>query len=431
MYSHFDTNAGVTDNKFLSVSPKDPNSPSPVVVLHSNSVEKQTEPKDLVEVEDEGRVKIPSPISLWPKPLALQYRNFFRHYTTLTYKDTERMEAGSRLVVSLLDFYFPRGKFQFWRLEYQPKALIQSVPVEGTIYWAVVPDDRGSLTEDTTSVSESPLEVLPNENENVDSTMAQDKNLLVLLVVIVTETKFLHLPHRLTSTNLKFASGVSTSKGAIAIDSTEGTKYHHGNVLVLGGTGKPKMSPSWEFYNFDVDRGDGALLTPWFGQLESVPYSFGTNIFSLATPEAEKVDSMFRGIVSTASGNKAINPSSSELAEVVQAQVANREALKPHSQTVLNTTMTDDCLHSLRVNKAGRLQGEAGRFLSKEKEKEARAVARARGIRFQPYSYQVKSWRGKKEAKLAKENRVSMTPDVHITDHENYGGGRDEGYGSL
>jgi hypothetical protein len=331
MHSDFDINAGVSDNKFLSVSPKDLNSPSPVVLLHSDSVEMQTEPEDLIEVDDEGRVKIPSPISLWPKPLALQYRNFFRHYTTLTYKDTERMEAGSRLIVSLLDFYFPRRKFQFWRLEYQPKALIQSVPVEGTIYWAVMPDDKGCLAEDTAPVSESTPEVPPNENVHVDSTMVQDKNSLVLLVVIVTGTKFLHLPQRLTSSNLKFASGVSTSEGAISIDSTEGAKYHRGNVLVLGGTGKPKLSPSWEFYNFDVDRRDSASLTPWFGQLDSAPDSFGTNIFSLATQEVEKVDRMFRGIVSTASSNKAINPSSFELAEIVQAQVAKREALKPHS----------------------------------------------------------------------------------------------------
>jgi hypothetical protein len=171
--------------------------------------------------------------------------------------------------------------------------------------------------------------------------------------------------------HLKFSSGLSTNNGAVTIDSTDGTAYRHGNVLILGGTGKPKLSPSWEFYNFDIDRGDGASLTPWFGQLESVPDSFGTNIFSLATPESKKVDRLFRGIVSTASGDKAINPSIPEFPQTVQGQIAKREALKPQSQTFLNTTMTNDCLNSLRVNKAGRLQGEAGRFLSKERERGA------------------------------------------------------------
>jgi hypothetical protein len=257
-------------------------------------------------------------------------------------------------------------------------------------------------------------------------------------VVIVTETKFLHLPERLTPSKLEFSSALFTKNGAVVVDSTDGTEYRRGNVLVLGGIGKPRLLPSWEFYNFDGDR-DGTSLIPWFGQLKSAPKSLGTNILSLSTSEVEKVHQILRSIVSAASGDKALVPSISELTQIVQAQVAKREALKPQSQAVLNTTMTDDYLHNLRLNRSGRLQGEGGRFLSKVQEKEARAVARVRGIRFQPCLYHVKTWKEKKEAKLAKENRmsmildsrISMTPDIDIMDFETYGGGRDGEYGSA
>jgi hypothetical protein len=74
-------------------------------------------------------------------------------------------------------------------------------------------------------------------------------------------------------------------------------------------------------------------------------------------------------------------------------------------QFAQNTTMSEDYLNTPPVNKLGKLKGEGGRFLSKVKEKEARAVARVRGIRFQLCSYRVKTWTEKKEVKLAKENR--------------------------
>jgi len=79
----------------------------------------------------------------------------------------------------------------------------------------------------------------------------------------------------------------------------------------------PKLLLSWEFYNFDVDR-DGTSLTPWFGQLKSAPESLGTNILSLATSEAEKVDQMFRGIVSTTFSDKALVLSIPDLTQIEQ-----------------------------------------------------------------------------------------------------------------
>ncbi|KAF2790039.1 hypothetical protein K505DRAFT_327830 [Melanomma pulvis-pyrius CBS 109.77] len=394
-------------DEFAIFSPKESSSP-PEVKNASQDDELR------YEADDTGIVKVMSPIHLFPKPLALSYQNFLKHYSSLQFTDGTRKEAGSRLVASLLGHYFPKPKFNYWKLDHQEDSLIQSVPAYGTLYWAVTVSEEDSQVKDTALrrkvMSKSPLDGSMRE----DSVFPTEKSPFVLLVAVVTYTNFLSLPERHVPSRLTFSNNlISKTSDAVVI---EGIEYRQGSILILGGKPRP-LSPTFEFYNFDVDSKDRTSLVPWFGELESAPGGLGTNMFSLATAEAEKVDRMFKGIISISAGNKALNPDSSAILQAARHQVVKRQNLKPQPQPrpqpVSNTpsTMTNEFLRTLKYNKTGKLQGVGGRFLPAEKEMEAKREVAARGITLETSTPRRRKREDLKLAKLAMENRLSMTPD--------------------
>jgi hypothetical protein len=86
-------------------------------------------------------------------------------------------------------------------------------------------------------------------------------------------------------------------------------------------------------------------MSPWFGETV-MDHGFGTNIFSVDTEEAGKVDQMFRNILTTHSHDEDLDPSApalptiSELAHNVTDQVTAIPAPPPAfiSQPERNST---------------------------------------------------------------------------------------------
>ncbi|KAF2704017.1 hypothetical protein K504DRAFT_169119 [Pleomassaria siparia CBS 279.74] len=382
-------------------------------------VKEDTVEKDGVRygVDSVGTPKILSSVSIWSKPLALHFTSFNKNYTTHQLGDGTRKEAGSMLAGALLEQYFPKSTFNYGRMGAQMESFIETVPetCHGTTWWAVTAREEHEAVNEVKLEDCEMLDAPRRCGVREDSVVTLEGNGLVLLVAIVTGPDFINLGQRTRPSRLQW-NKTQTSKqdGAVVV---AGSHYRHGNVLILGAKSRP-LTPTFEFYNFNVASEEPTALVPWFGQLESAPEGLGTNIFTLAMENAEKLDRMLKGIVSISMGDKPLNPDSSALAEAcnrLQNNSTKRESLKPLSQAWPNhslsnnisisnssssssSTMTDAFLHTLKYNKAGKLQGVGGRFLPADKEKEAKRVGSERGITFASFDAKPKSWAERKKA---------------------------------
>lgn len=104
------------------------------------------------QVDQHGKAVIPSPIPIFPKPLALAYCNFVKHYADFKFTVTEkrleypfRLEVANQLIATLLQNYFSGPRFLIRRLDEQPENLVQGVPSKGTQYWVVLKKDQSAI----------------------------------------------------------------------------------------------------------------------------------------------------------------------------------------------------------------------------------------------------------------------------------------------
>ncbi|KAF2476292.1 uncharacterized protein BDR25DRAFT_339360 [Lindgomyces ingoldianus] len=321
--------------------------------------------------DSQDRLQIPSPIPIFPKPLALSYCNFKNHFSAYGYMDGTRMEAASFLVAPLLRHYFPKTKFEYWRLARQDESLFQCIPVDGTTYWMVT------------------TKSLKQEGAGDDSDPSREAMIfqrsLVLLVIIVTSYPFLEARERGRINSINFSDKALGNSGEVMVDETVARR---GNVVVLGGRTRPS-APSFEFFTFDVDGGHGHSLVPCFGQPEQHQTGFRTNRFSLETEDVDKVDIMFRMFAESGSGSCVFNANTLSRLGVrlpplhrVRQRSAESQALHKDLTPEGSDDMTDEYLRSLKINRNGKLLGAGGRFLTKEKDLKAKRLASARGIKF-------------------------------------------------
>ncbi|ORY03466.1 hypothetical protein BCR34DRAFT_573476 [Clohesyomyces aquaticus] len=311
----------------------------------------------------------PSPIPVFPKPLALSYCNYKTFYTEYKSIDGTRLEVASRLTAAMLVHYFPPPGFEHWRVTSRPDGLFENVPVHGTTCWMVTKrapkpseDGGGEVTEETAS-EPSP-------------------RLLLLLVIIITDNKYVEKCSRRAFQSIEFSSALIETSGDFVVDDVVVRK---GNVAILGGRVRP-IGPRFEFYTFDLDSEDGRALVPWFGESERCPEGYGTHAIGLGVEEAAKVDAVFKHFVSSELGTCIPNTNTLSSSMNHTAQLARAERSR-HQSTELtpepsDDDMTDEYLRSLKVNGNGRLLGAASRLLTSDKQAQAKRLARARGIQF-------------------------------------------------
>ena len=228
------------------------------------------------EVDARGQISIPSLIPIFPKPLALSYRNYYKHYgedgltaTERGYVTYPKTAEGSTFMSTLLRHYFtgPDHKVeQVWPgmyvgNKYEVQNLVTDVPVEGVHYFVV-------------------RETKP------------DKNIMAIFIMVVNPT-FLQLPGRDEPTTLTVVKKWIDKKKRIAIDAN--TIMDRGTVVFLAGTWDP-IAPTFEFYKFSSEQQGAGKLVPWTSDLLQTTDGTLTNSISLDPKYAGSVDAMFRGI---------------------------------------------------------------------------------------------------------------------------------------
>ncbi|KAJ4286736.1 hypothetical protein N0V90_012988 [Kalmusia sp. IMI 367209] len=230
------------------------------------------------KVDVRGTTIIPSPTPIFPKPLALQYRNFNEQYAKHAFLSKgiptyDRAWAGGSLVSSMLQHYFSSSEYvvtQVWPGshvdgKYFPDEIISGVPTISTLHYGVL---RKSELQSAS---------------------------LVVLVVIITEPSFFQetLPD-----HLQVVSNHLNSRGSLVVNDL---RMSRGAVVLLSGTNNP-LKPSFEFYNFGTIRSRGTLSpSPVEFDAHGGNSNAKSNALSLAMDDVAKVDGMFKMIVRTSS----------------------------------------------------------------------------------------------------------------------------------
>lgn len=231
------------------------------------------------KVTDHGEAIIPSPISVFPKPLALSYRNFHAYYQEHSFADRKseptsypRVLVAFSLMSAMLRHYFPSPDHmvkEAWpgtisAAGYSPSPVVSGVPTDGTRYFTVQKKAGAEM---------------------------------VAIVVIVTEQGFLALPARSQPTQLTLETGLLDSRGRLSI---QGNRMSRGIVLLLAAKGPP-LKPTFEFYEFSSANVQPGRITPWIDYMRN-SNGVATNIVDLAPENAGIVDDMFKTIVRGPSG---------------------------------------------------------------------------------------------------------------------------------
>jgi hypothetical protein len=268
-----------------------------------------------------------SPHASFPKPLGLSYRNFHAYFSQYRQENGEQMEVASRLVAAMLEFYFPRPTFAFYRLGFQQQSLVATVPVLGTIYWVVKARAKacrehmgpGKETEPQPQPQPRDAHTLVEGNEAaVNPGNGREEDQMVLLLAIVTDREFRRpkareqRPAVLTWT----PAVAATADRDRAHVSVAGNRFESGQVVVLGSRYGP-VRPIWEFYTYNSrsrssqggntsgfeNNANNTALLPWVGQTGSSPAVLARNTLSFAAHDVENLHEMFRRIIACADGD--------------------------------------------------------------------------------------------------------------------------------
>ena len=235
---------------------------------------------------DHGVAVIKSPIPSLPKPLALQYVNYNRYYSKYVFQAStrnppsyfEKLTIADRLVSALLAHYFDADKFEVVKRYGKTYKIVMGVPVEGTQYYFVLRKDPQ-----------------PGEDE------------ICAIVVIVTAPPFTKQHARTTPTPLRIDRRYLQPDGNLHIEINDEVEAKKCSVVLLTGS-VPPDKPFFEFYQFGTGSSPDSTLRPWFAQLQGMEETASTNIFSLETDEAGKVDEMFRAIVGGSEKDATVTP---------------------------------------------------------------------------------------------------------------------------
>lgn len=243
-------------------------------------------PKELLAEIIDIRARLPAP---FPTPIAFSYTNFHSNCWGYPQEYGIRSIVGKELVGAMLRFYFPGSKWKFRVLWNEGQSVVRSVPWGGTSYLTV------------SSVSEHGK----GEGHADETVEDAEEEQIALLAVIATARHFWEHDDRTQPTPLAFAEELRSADGSILLS---GKHFQRGHVVFLCDRGAPPRlltmesllssrvgHPRWEFYTFDASREDEAQIVPWFGQTRS-KRGYGTNSFSLANDEAEKVHALFESI---------------------------------------------------------------------------------------------------------------------------------------
>lgn len=227
--------------------------------------------KQLIAEVVDLRAKLPAP---FPTPVAFSYANFNTHIWDYPLRDGIRGTVGKELVGAMLSFYFEGAGWEVRVVPNLRQGVVETVPWEGTAYYAV-------------------------------SRLLEEGGQAALLVVVATARELWEHKDRTQPKTLAFAERLRSAGGQILLNEKP---FQRGHVVLLCGRGHPPRAatreslsssqvghPQWEFYTFDARRGREAQIVPWYGQTRTEP-GYGTNSFSLANDEAEKVDRLFKSI---------------------------------------------------------------------------------------------------------------------------------------
>lgn len=234
-----------------------------------------------------GRLIIPSPIRILPKPLALSYCNFYNYYEKYQFSKREKLKSlygqehymvypravvGCTLVSSLLRHHFSQEDFAVRDVtasinigvESAPQQVIDGVPLDGMRLWVA---------------------------------QSKSDNAIVTLLVVVTDPVFATLPGRTLPIRHAVATNFLNSSHQLAL---HGGRMSRGTVIPLSSAGTP-VKPRFEFYSFDSTTQQPHALVPMAIRLGNNDIS-ATNSMSLAPGHVQQVGQMFKDIVRALTG---------------------------------------------------------------------------------------------------------------------------------
>lgn len=358
------------------------------------------------EVTSHGFVTVPPPIEVFPKPLALAYRNFNNHYGEhksqeinsdgVTYPT--RALVGSQLIGQILHHYFSEPQYKITCLGAEPQNLLDGVPVFGMLHWVVL-----KQTQTTQELDEG---IGMDSSDDAKETQWG----IHLIAAVTADQQFLQMSARTHPTQLSVARQYIRSNGILSLRDIETSCCSV--VLLAGGIASTK--PQFEFYSFDSVREAPGTLIPWFGQTEDVPYGLDTSIVTLAVEEAPKIDHMFKAIVSYTSRNRLVLPGNTSYdiqpqqllpmpsqtpeatgkslkakgrpkpkTKAAQSKEKPRRVSKPvkEQKPVLQVELTEDYVRTVKVSKIGTLfEGTTGKMIPKDNARAIRLFAEEKGI---------------------------------------------------
>ncbi|KAF1965084.1 hypothetical protein BU23DRAFT_575147 [Bimuria novae-zelandiae CBS 107.79] len=190
------------------------------------------------QVNHYGKISIPSPIPVLPKPLALSYRNYYNNYGQIDFVKQEkkvkpqkktkycpRALAGGLVISALLRHYFPRPENEVKEIfpgtgsdeEFKSEPVLAGMSLVGTRHW-IVQQQEGSQE-------------------------------IVAVVVLVTDPKFFQLGGRETPTTLGVTKDLIDAEGRVVIN--KDNTMPCGAVVLVAGTWDP-VKPQFEFYEISM-----------------------------------------------------------------------------------------------------------------------------------------------------------------------------------
>lgn len=240
------------------------------------------------EVDHYGQISIPSPIPVFPKPLALSYRNLYRDFGNHKFEIKEehhdehpRAQASCLVVKGLLNHCFPNPDLeveQIWPGYYEGElftyeSLVADMPVMGTWHF-----------------------IVQQKNKKGEG--------IVAIVAVVTDPAYFSLAERKQPTRLEILPKFVDSKGRLAVQDDKTMSY--GAFVILTGTMNTTTSPitpAFEFYEFCSPE-PKAGLRPWYNRATIQTPAGPTNSIPLAPNHAGEVDFMFKDIAEYATKGK-------------------------------------------------------------------------------------------------------------------------------
>ncbi|KAF2010714.1 hypothetical protein BU24DRAFT_466494 [Aaosphaeria arxii CBS 175.79] len=244
-----------------------------------------------IHEDQNGRQTVPSPLPIFPKPLALLYQNYSQAYQhkrkTWDYVNRTLPEIGSRLASNLLRHYFHSPQFSV-RCPKSEICIFQDDQDSRSVYWFVTKAPQRD---------EPPKPTSPPEKEDILLTKVDSSSeRIVLILAVETEASRADILRREVGKHGGFSFHASRrqhrsiefqsrSWHSLALSKRD-AHFNGGKIVILGNKdGKPVV----EFY--DCIRMDASPpIAPWGGPEDK------SNAYSLEE-DLENVDRMFRTIV--------------------------------------------------------------------------------------------------------------------------------------